>query len=105
LPSAVCCASREPTRGRKQQCSTKLSVPIQEEKVIQRFSAERNEAYAEFVSRCDDFEAETAKERGVGKFTYAEGEENEEGLWKLRAWLEKITQLDLFRALRRNQAE
>jgi hypothetical protein len=35
----------------------------QEEKVIQRFSAERNEAYQEFISRCDDFEAEIAKER------------------------------------------
>jgi hypothetical protein len=30
---------------------------VQEQKVIARFSSERNEAYREFISRCDDFEA------------------------------------------------
>ena len=36
----------------------------QEQKVIARFSAERDEAYREFISRCDDFDGEIAKERG-----------------------------------------
>ncbi|WP_347336419.1 Chromate resistance protein ChrB [Nitrobacter hamburgensis] len=45
---------------------------VQEQKVIARFSAERDEAYREFISRCDDFDGEIAKERGNGKFTYAE---------------------------------
>ena len=36
---------------------------VQEQKVIARFSSERNEAYQEFISRCGDFEAEIAKER------------------------------------------
>jgi hypothetical protein len=77
----------------------------QEEKVVARFSAERDEAYVEFISRCDDFEAEIARERGVGKFTYAEVEENEEDLTKLRAWLVKIIRLDFCGAALRGQAE
>jgi hypothetical protein len=77
----------------------------QEQKVIARFSAERNEAYQEFISRCADFEGEIAKERGIGKFTYAEVEENEEDLTKLRAWLEKILRLDFYGASLRSEAE
>jgi hypothetical protein len=78
---------------------------VQEQKVIARFSGERNEAYQEFISRCDDFEAEIAKERGIGKFTYAEVEENEEDLTKLQAWLEKIVRLDFYGASLRPEAE
>lgn len=78
---------------------------VQEQKVIARFSGERNEAYQEFISRCDDFEAEITKERGIGKFTYAEVEENEEDLTKLQAWLEKIVRLDFYGASLRAAAE
>jgi hypothetical protein len=78
---------------------------VQEQKVIARFSTERNEAYQEFISRCDDFEAEITKERGIGKFTYAEVEENEEDLTKLQAWLEKIVRLDFYGASLRSEAE
>lgn len=78
---------------------------VQEQKVIARFSDERNEAYQEFISRCGDFEAEITKERGIGKFTYAEVEENEEDLTKLRAWLEKIVRLDFYGASLRAAAE
>ena len=77
---------------------------FQEQKVIARFSSERNEAYQEFISRCCDFEAEIAKERGIGKFTYAEIEENEEDLSKLQAWLEKIVRLDFYGASLRSEA-
>lgn len=77
----------------------------QEERVVARFSVDRNEAYAEFISRCDDFEAEIARERGKGKFTYAEVEENEEDLTKLRAWLDKIVRLDFYDAPLRADAE
>ena len=78
---------------------------VQEQKVIARFSSERNEAYQEFISRCDDFEAEIAKERGIGKFTYVEVDENDEDLTKLQAWLEKIVRLDFYAASLRSEAE
>lgn len=77
----------------------------QQEKVVSRFAIERDEAYAEFISRCDDFEAEIARERAAGKFTYAEVEENEEDLVKLRTWLDKIVRLDFFGAPRRGEAQ
>ena len=77
----------------------------QEQNVVARFSAERDQAYREFISRCDDFEREIAKERGIGKFSYAEVEENEEDLVKLRAWLEKIVRLDFYGASLRSEAE
>ncbi len=77
----------------------------QQEKVVARFAKERNEAYIEFISRCADFEGEIAKERKVGKFTYAEVEENEEDLVKLRAWLDRIIKLDFTGAPLRKQAE
>lgn len=77
----------------------------QEDKVIARFSSERNEAYVEFISRCKDFEAEIARERGIGKFSYAEVQENEEDLTKLRAWLDKIIRLDFYGAPLRVKAE
>src|SRR3546814_19208258 len=35
----------------------------QEEKVLARFKADRNEEYREFLGRCADFEAEIAQEK------------------------------------------
>jgi hypothetical protein len=55
---------------------------------------DRNEAYQEFLERCAGFEAEIARESAAGKFTYAELEENDEDLKKLRTWFEKIRKLD-----------
>lgn len=66
----------------------------QEEKLIARFDVDRNEAYQEFLEQCAGFEAEIARESAAGKFTYAELEENDEDLKKLRTWLEKIRKLD-----------
>lgn len=45
--------------------------PGQEAKVLARFKAERDEAYAEFIDKCDDFEREVAKEVTANHFTYA----------------------------------
>src|SRR5258707_15055658 len=39
----------------------------QEEKVVARFKADRDEQYREFLGRCADFEAEIAKERATNK--------------------------------------
>lgn len=66
----------------------------QEEKVVARFKADRDEEYKEFLHKCDDFEAEIAKETADAHFTYAELEENDVDLKKLESWLEKIVRLD-----------
>lgn len=70
----------------------------QEERVIARFNGERDEAYREFLERCEGFEGEIARESAAGKFTYAELEENDEDLTKLRTWFEKIRKLDFYNA-------
>ncbi|MGZ2442190.1 Chromate resistance protein ChrB [Sinorhizobium medicae] len=70
----------------------------QEEKVISRFKADRDEAYREFIDKCGDFEAEIAKERAADHFTYAELEENDVDLKKLQGWFEKIRKLDFYGA-------
>src|SRR3546814_15334176 len=55
----------------------------QEEKVIARFKADRDDAYEEFIDKCADFEREVAKEVDASHFTYAELEENAVDLQKL----------------------
>lgn len=72
--------------------------PAQEEKIVARFNADRNEAYHEFLERCDGFSDEISRESIAGKFTYAELEENDEDLTKLHSWLEKIRKLDFYQA-------
>jgi CRISPR/Cas system-associated endoribonuclease Cas2 len=66
----------------------------QQEKVVARFKADRNEEYQEFIAKCADFEVEIAKETAASHFTYAELEENDVDLKKLQGWLEKIVKLD-----------
>jgi hypothetical protein len=66
----------------------------QEDKVVARFKADRDEEYVELLAKCGDFEAEIAKETAARHFTYAELEENDVDLKKLQAWLEKIIKLD-----------
>ncbi|WP_437380089.1 Chromate resistance protein ChrB [Inquilinus limosus] len=68
----------------------------QEEKVVARFRADRDEAYREFLDKCGDFEAEIAKERAANHFTYAELEENDVDLKKLQGWLGKISKIDFY---------
>jgi hypothetical protein len=70
----------------------------QEDKVVARFRADRDDQYREFLGRCADFEAEIAKEIAINKFTYAELEEEDTDLKKLQGWLEKIKKLDFYGA-------
>lgn len=76
----------------------------QEDKVVARFTADRDEQYREFLGRCADFEAEIAKEQSANKFTYAELEEEDTDLKKLQGWLEKIRKLDFYDAPLANEA-
>src|SRR4029077_18087557 len=68
----------------------------QEENVVARFQADRDEAYRELIDKCDDFEGEIAKETAAQHFTYAELEENDVDLKKLQGWLPKIAKLDFY---------
>ena len=68
----------------------------QEDKVVARFQADRDDAYREFIDKCDDFEGEIAKETAAQHFTYNELEENDVEVKKLRGWLDKIKKLDFY---------
>ncbi len=71
---------------------------VQEDKVVSRFRADRDDQYREFLGRCSDFEKEIAKEIAINKFTYAELEEEDTDLKKLQGWLAKIKKLDFYGA-------
>lgn len=77
----------------------------QEDRVVARFKADRDEEYTEFIDKCAAFEAEIAKETAAKHFTYAELEENDVDLKKLLTWLEKIRKLDFYGATRAAEAQ
>ena len=74
------------------------SVLAGEAEVRAAFQAARNDEYEEIVDKCQDFLAGVHKEYDANHFTYAELEENEVELVKLRNWLAKITDRDVFGA-------
>lgn len=65
-----------------------------EQDILARFRADREEEYAEFRERSQEFLDELNKESGKQKFTFAELEENEQDLQRLVTWLEKIHKRD-----------
>ena len=73
--------------------------------VIDLFNLARDEEYGEIVDKCQDFFREIEKEINNSHFSYAELEENEEDLEKLRKWYEKVVVRDVFGAKRRSEAE
>jgi hypothetical protein len=82
-----------------------LDAPGEEEALIGAFRSERAGEYAEVGSRTPAFLEELAAERARGRLTYAEVEESEADLARLRAWLAKIEARDYFDAPGRAEAE
>jgi hypothetical protein len=76
-----------------------------ESEVRGAFVTARNEEYAEIIDKCEDFLRQVQKEYDENHFTYAELEENEEDLVKLKNWFAKIVDRDVFRADRRPATE
>jgi Protein ChrB, N-terminal len=69
-----------------------------EAEVRAAFQAARNDEYEEIVDKCEDFLAQVKKEYAEEHFTYAELEENEVDLVKLRNWFARIQERDVFGA-------
>lgn len=70
-----------------------LNEPVEQD-LLARFRADRDEEYAEYLERSQEFLAEIEKESAKEKFTFAELEENEQDFQRLANWLEKIQKRD-----------
>ena len=69
-----------------------------ESEVRGAFQTARNDEYEEIVDKCQDFLRQVQKEYDENHFTYAELEENEVDLLKLRNWFAKVIERDAFGA-------
>jgi hypothetical protein len=76
-----------------------------EREVRAAFQAARSDEYEEIIDKCQDFLAEVSKEYVADHFTFAELEENEADLVKLRNWLARIRDRDVFGGAGREPAE
>lgn len=81
------------------------SVLAGEQGVLEAFQAARDDEYAEIVDKCEDFLGQIHKEYVAEHFTYAELEENEVDLVKLRNWFARVRERDVFGASGRAAAE
>ncbi len=66
--------------------------------LVSDFNAARDNEYEEIIDRCEDFLRQVTKEYDENHFTYAELEENDVDLVKLRGWLDRIRGRDVFGA-------
>jgi hypothetical protein len=62
------------------------------------FTDAREAEWAEFLSECGKFEVEIDKEVSISKFTYAELDEEEQSLERLRRWYREIRSRDVLHA-------
>jgi hypothetical protein len=69
-----------------------------------RYNEARDAEYAEVVERAEAVGAELAREAAHDKYTFAEVEENEADLARLRRWLRRVVRRDLFGASARGAA-
>jgi len=76
----------------------------QNSSLIERFQEQAKVEYKEFLGRCQDFHKELEHERQQKNLTFAELDENEVELTKLRSWLPKIRERDLFNAVEYDSA-
>nr|WP_255575549.1 Chromate resistance protein ChrB [Caproiciproducens faecalis] len=76
-----------------------------EKRIINKFNAARDEEYGELLEQCEEFFKEIDKETARKNFTFAEIEENEEELNKLKQWYEKIAARDSFGSPLQEKAE
>jgi hypothetical protein len=81
------------------------SVLEGEQGIMAAFQAARDDEYAEIVDKCEDFLGQVRKEYVADHFTYAELEENEVDLVKLRNWFGRVRERDVFGASGREAAE
>jgi hypothetical protein len=76
----------------------KLLNKEHEEGIRRAFVESRDEEYREIIEKCEDYGKEIRFEIGRQNFIFAEVEENEEELEKLKLWLKKVEKRDIVEA-------
>jgi hypothetical protein len=76
----------------------KVLYKEQEERIIRAFVESRDEEYREIISKCEDYAKEIESEIERQNFIFAEVEENEEELEKLKQWLRKVKKREIVEA-------
>lgn len=84
--------------GEADLLTVQINDEVQNAMLVRRFQQQAEEEYQEFLGRCRDFHKELDHEREIRNLTFAELDENEVELAKLRSWLPKIRDRDLFEA-------
>lgn len=79
--------------------------PDAEARLQARYNEARTAEYGEIVERADALVAELQREAARGKVSFAEVEENEAGLTRIRQWLRRVVTRDLFGCEARQPAE
>jgi hypothetical protein len=67
----------------------------EQERILKAFLEASTEEYQEIANKCEDFPKEIASEIGRKNFIFAEVEENEEDLDKLKKWIKKADERHL----------
>ncbi|AFM24857.1 Chromate resistance protein ChrB [Desulfomonile tiedjei] len=76
----------------------------QEDRINREFVESRDEEYREIIGKCEDYAKEIEFEISRQNFIFAEVEENEEELEKLKLWLKKVEKRDIVEAPLREAA-
>lgn len=84
--------------GEADLLTVQIGDEAQNRMLVGRFQQQAEEEYQEFLGRCRDFHKELDHEREIHNLTFAELDENEVELAKLRSWLPKIRERDFFEA-------
>src|SRR6266852_2604818 len=84
--------------GEASVLETSSPIDTWQAKIVGRFNAARNEEYEEVVDEAERFREEIARERRKGKFTFAEQEDEESNLERLRKYLAQVQARDVFGA-------
>lgn len=77
---------------------------VWEAKILAQLNAARDEEYEEVVDETERFREEVAQERRKGKFKFAELEDEESNLERLRKYLEQVEARDTFGVVGRERA-
>jgi hypothetical protein len=72
---------------------------------MEKFNSARDEEYGEVLEQCEEFFKEIEKETARKNFSFAEIEENEEELEKLKKWFAQVSARDFFSASLKKKTE